>query len=148
MCKQLCVLAAAMGLVAPSAWAACERGSDTVFSCRTAKGKWIQVCDAGKTIDYSFGKPGEPEMRVRAARKDAATFQWQGVGRSISYAVAVPKGNTTYHVFWSADRLSAAHAIEAGVHVEINQKWVATVRCAGEKNIVQRIEGIDLKPLE
>src|SRR5262245_60810646 len=81
--------------------AACEQGSKPVFSCLAAKGKLIQVCDAGKTIDYSFGKPrATPEIIVRAPRSEASTFQWQGVGRYLSYSVEVPNGNTTYRVFW------------------------------------------------
>lgn len=133
----------------PLAQAACEKGSSAVFSCRTAKGKVIQVCDAGKTIDYSFGMPdGKPEIVVRAPRSQASTYQWKGVGRYISYAVRVPNGTTTYNVFWGADRLTEKHAIEAGVHVEVDTKLVATVKCVGEKHIVHDLEGIDLKPMD
>ncbi|OYV18842.1 MAG: hypothetical protein CG439_1123, partial [Methylococcaceae bacterium NSP1-2] len=52
-----------------------------------------------------------------------------------------------YNVFWSADRFSDEHAIEAGVNVLINNELVTTVNCAGE-NIVNNLEGIDLKPTE
>jgi hypothetical protein len=129
--------------------AACEKGSKTVFSCLAAKGKLIQVCDSGKTIDYSFGKSSlPPEIIVRAPRSEASTFQWQGVGRYLSYSVEVPNGNTIYRVFWGVDRLTDEHAIDAGVEVEVNEKLVATVKCVGEKHIVQNIEGIDLKPIE
>lgn len=127
--------------------AACEPGSKTVFSCQTAKGKVIQVCDSGKTIDYTFGKPElAPEIVVRAPRGEASTFQWQGIGRYISYSVSIPNGNTVYSVFWSLDKLSESRAIEAGVNVEVKQKLVATVNCADAKRIVQNIEGIHLKP--
>ena len=129
--------------------AVCEKGSKTVFSCLAAKGKLIQVCDSGKTIDYSFGKPNAtPEVVVRAPRSEASTFQWKGVGRYLSYSVEVPNGDTRYSVFWSADRLTDEHKIDAGVIVEVNKKLVATVKCVGEKHIVQNIEGIDLKPIE
>lgn len=143
-------LSAALALgLCTTANAACEKPAQTVFSCLAAKGKMTQVCDAGATIDYSFGKPGAPpEIVVRAPRGDASTWQWKGVGRYLSYAVTVPNGNTTYNVFWGADRLTSAHAIEAGVNVEINKKLAATVKCVGEKHIVQNIEGIDLKPTE
>lgn len=107
------------------------------------------MCDADKTIDYSFGKPGAtPEIIVRAPRSDASTFQWQGVGRYLSYTVEVPNGNTTYSVFLGADRLSKRHAVDAGVSVEVNKARVALVKSVGEKHIVQHIEGIDLKPTE
>lgn len=138
----------ALGIAAP-ARADCDKATTTVFSCPAAKGKRIQVCDAGRTIDYSFGKPGSPpEIVVRAPRSQASTYQWKGVGRYLSYAVQVPNGDTTYNVFWGADRLTEEHAVEAGVHVEVKGKHVATVKCVGEKHIVQNIEGIDLKPVE
>ena len=128
----------------------CAANAKTVFACQTGQGKRILVCDAGKTIDYSFGylgRPGaKPEIVVRASRADASTFQWKGIGRAMSYSVQVPNGDTLYRVFWSMDRLTESHPVDAGVEVEISQKHVATVKCVGEKHIVQNIEGIDLKP--
>ena len=129
------------------AHAACERGLATVFSCLTAQGRHIEVCDAGATIDYSFGLPrGKPEIVVRAPRAQAFTHQWHGVGRAIHYSVSVPNGDTVYRVYWSLDRLSESRDIDAGVEVVIAGKHVATVRCKGDKHIVQNIEGIQLKP--
>ncbi|MBA4257354.1 MAG: hypothetical protein C0445_15980 [Polaromonas sp.] len=148
--KHLAWLGAAWWLGFPlAAEAACPKGSPTVFACLSGQGKRIQVCDAGRTLDYSFGRPGSPpEITLRVPRRDAATFQWAGVGRYLSYTVELPNGNTLYRVFWGADRLTEAHAVEAGVHVEVNQRLVATVRCVGERHIVQNIEGIDLKPAD
>ena len=104
----------------------------------------------GKTIDYSFGylgQPGaKPEIVVRTPRAEASTYQWQGIGRALSYSVQVPNGNALYRVYWSLDRLTENHPVDAGVEVEISQKHVATVKCVGEKHIVQNIDGIDLKP--
>lgn len=143
----LCILLALS--ITSSASAECDKGSTTVFSCLAAKGKLIQVCDSGKTIDYSFGKPNLPsELIVHASRSEVSTFQWKGFGRYISYAVEVPNGDTTYNVFWGMDRLTDEHSIDAGVMVEVNNKYVATVKCVGEKNIVQNIEGINLKPVD
>jgi hypothetical protein len=135
--------------ISSAAIAACENGGKIIFSCQTAKGKVIEVCDSGKTIDYSFGKPKEkPEIVVRAPRSEASTFQWQGVGRYISYTVEVPNGNTTYSVFWGSDRISEKHAIEAGVNVEVNNELKSTVKCSDEKPVIQRIEGINLKSVK
>jgi hypothetical protein len=134
-------------LCTASAYAKCEN-SKTLFSCITTKGKQIEVCDAEKTIDYSFGKPqGKPEVVVKAPREQASTFQWDGMGRSISYAVDIPNKDTTYNVFWGADRLSENQAVEAGVNVFVNKKLVATVLCT-DKNIVNNLEGVKLKPTE
>jgi len=130
------------------ALAICEQGSKTVFSCLTGKGQLIQVCDLGKTIGYSYGKPQlTPEIVIRIPRRDASTYQWKGIG-DLSYSVDIPKGDTIYSVYWSVDRFTDEHAIHAGVEVEINNEHVATVECVGEQHIVVDIEGIDLKPSE
>ena len=143
------ILAVAVALFSPSAFASCEHGSKTVFSCFTAKGKHIEVCDDGKVIEYSYGKSSmKPEIVVKIPRDHASTSQWAGIGRYMSYAVDIPNGNTTYSVFWGVDRLTDKHLIEAGVHIAVNKRLAATVKCAGEKNILQHIEGIDLKPTE
>ncbi len=136
--------------LAPSlALAACEKGTETVFSCLTSRGKQIEVCDSGKTIDYSFGVPGrKPEIVVRALRKDASTRQWKGIGRNISYSVQVPNGNTVYDVFWGMDRLDDKHPDGGGVTVVINGREEASVHCASGKPIVQNMEGIKLRELE
>lgn len=146
--KQYAVISIATMLLSSGAFAQCEGGSKTLFSCSTTKGKQIELCDATKTIDYSFGKPNEkPEIVVKAPRNQASTSQWAGIGRYISYSVDVPNGNTTYSVFFSTDKNADAHPIEAGVNVSIKNKLVATVKCM-EKGIVNNLEGVDLKPTE
>lgn len=129
--------------------AQCALGEKTVFSCLTSKNKQIEVCDAGKTLSYSFGKvTAKPEIVLSVMRDQASTTQWQGMGRYMSYSVNIPNGDTNYNVFWGVDRLSDDHAIEAGVNVEVKQKLVATVKCAIDKEIIQNIEDIDLRTAE
>ena len=148
--KKIIVLIAIFTVTFPlsSANAGCGADSKTVFSCQAAKGKIIQVCDAGKMIEYSFGKAKAPEIVVRVPRNEASTSQWNGIGRYLFYAIDIPNGNTVYSVFWGSDRITDEHKIEAGVNVEINNQLVATVKCIDEKSIIQNIEGIDLKPTE
>ncbi len=137
---------AACALLTTPAWADCDPGSATVFHCTTTKGKVLQLCDAGKTMVYSFGLPQRtPDIVLRVPRARASTWQWNGTGPSMSYSVNIPNGNTTYSVFWSVDRMTDEHPISAGVHVTINGKHAATVSCVGE--VQQALEGIDL-PLE
>lgn len=126
--------------------AACPADGRPVFSCTTPKAKLIEVCDLGKTISYSFGPAGKPEISLQVPRARATTRQWDGVGRSISYSVDVPNGKTVYSVFWAVDRMEEAHDIFAGVEVVANGKSLATVSCNPQQDIVQKIEGIDLKP--
>lgn len=134
-------------LFATNVYASCE-GGKTLFSCTTTKGKKIGVCDSGKTIDYSFGKPqGKPEIAIKVPRDQASTFQWAGVGSTESYALDIPNGKATYNVFWGMDRLTDAHAVEAGVNVLIDKNLVTTVKCSG-KDVVNNIEGVKLKATE
>jgi hypothetical protein len=122
--------------------------SKTLFSCTTVKGKQIEVCDSGKTIDYSFGKAQKkPEIAIKVPREQASTFQWAGVGRSESYAIDIPNGKSTYNVFWGVDRLSDDHPVEAGVNVFIDKKLATTVNCA-TKGLVNNIQGVALKASE
>jgi hypothetical protein len=130
----------------PNAFAKCAAGTKTIFSCTTAKGKLIEVCDAGKTITYSFGNPQtKPDIALNVPRDKATTFQWAGVGRYLSYSVDIPNAATTYSVFISMDRLTEAHAMEAGVNVFEEGKLLATVKCSGKK-MVNNLEGVDLAP--
>lgn len=138
----LCFATAALFL--PSVYAKCAAGSEALFSCTTARGKQIEVCDAGKTINYSFGSPqGKPDIALSVPRRQASTSQWAGVGRYLSYSVDIPNGATTYSVFHSMDRITEAHAMEAGVNVRTQGVQVATVKCVG-KNMVTNLEGVDL----
>jgi hypothetical protein len=137
-------------MIAPNAFAKCQVGQSTIFSCSTAKGKTIEVCDAGKTIGYTFGSPqAKPEIALNVPRDKVTTYQWNGIGRYLSYAVDIPNdtanSNTTYSVFHGMDRITKEHAIEAGVNVLVDGKLLATVRCSG-RNIVNNLEGVDLAP--
>jgi hypothetical protein len=144
MIKLLFLSFTTAALLSPSAYAACAAGSETLFACTTAKGKVVEVCDAGKTITYSFGsRQGKPEIALAVPRDKATTYQWEGIGRYMSYAVDIPNGSTTYSVFIGMDRLSEAHAVEAGVHVLNNGNLVATVKCT-DKNLVGNLEGVKL----
>jgi len=131
------------------ALADCPAGQKTVFYCDTVNDKVIQLCDAGATIDYTFGGVGRlPELALRIPREQATTWQWPGIGRWITYAVDVPNGDTRYSVFWGVDRLDEAHPVAAGVDVEIRNEHVATVRCRDDAALIQQMEGIDLRPRE
>ena len=144
--KFIVILPAIGMLFSPNLYAKCDKTSKTVFSCLTTKGKQIEVCDNGKVIAYSYGKPNvKPEMAFSVPRAQATTSQWNGVGRYESYAIDIPNKTTTYSVFFGTDRLTDKHTVEAGVNVMIKKKLAGTVNCAG-KNITNNLEGLTLKP--
>jgi len=128
-----------------SAFAACPSQSKTVFNCTTTNNKVIQVCDAGNTISYSFGKASAaPELAITVPRDKVTTYQWEGFGRYENYAINIPNGKTIYRVNDSLDKMSQEYT--AGVEVSNNDKLLATVECAANKKITSKIQGIKLRP--
>jgi hypothetical protein len=127
------------------AHAACNT-KEPVFSCTTTKGKYVEVCDADKVIQYSFGKKGEkPEMALSIPRAEATTYQWSGFGRNMTYSVQIPNSGTVYEVFSSTDKMSDEHARTSGINVLVGEKLVASLACK-DATVVNNIEGISLKP--
>lgn len=121
-------------------------GSTPVFACLTTKGKAVEICDAGATLRYTFGTPGQPpEMALSIPRSQASTFQWDGRGSSMTYTVRIPNGNTVYEAFTATDRMTEEHTLTAGISVEVDDDIVATLPCRPE-TIVAELEDIDLPP--
>lgn len=138
------ILIALLILSTQQAFAACQSNSKTVFSCTTNNNKVVQVCDAGKTIQYSFGKAGQtPELAVSVARDRVTTYQWEGIGRYENYAINIPNGKTIYRVNSSIDK--NAQEYTAGVEVNTNDRTLATVQCNMQKKVIDNLEGIKLR---
>ena len=120
-------------------------GNKTIFACTTTKGKAVEVCDSGETLQYSFGKKGDtPELAISVPRSNASTFQWDGTGNRMTYSVQIPNGNTVYEVFTAIDRMSDHHEMAAGINVEVAGKHATTLTCQVD-TVVQDLEGIALK---
>lgn len=120
--------------------AACPSLDTTVFSCKTSNGKQVDICDAGKNLSYSFGKPGKPELAFSLPKSKAYKYLWDGMTTSEWNEVYIPRGNTTYVAYQAFHRKERRS--EHGLNVFINQKQVANIRCAS--NIQENIESINL----
>lgn len=129
--------------------AACGPAAKPVFSCQTQKGgKQIEVCATPAVVHYSFGKPGNPpELALTVKRSQASTYQWEGIGRYMTYAVNIPNGATVYRVFQGMERGGDADGRndEAGVEVMSEGKTLTRVRCK-MATVKSFMEGIDLPP--
>lgn len=133
-------------LLPAGAMAACPSGQDTLFACTTTNGKQVQVCDAGRSIGYTFGRPGRaPELALNVPRNHASTYQWPGAGRTTTYSVTVPNGDTTYTVYSTFDRLADELDFQHGIQVEVRGQQVANLRCR-EPGLIDNMEGVDLPP--
>jgi hypothetical protein len=141
--KRIAAAMALAGALTSSAASACQ--GKAIFSCLTMNHKFVEVCDAGNVILYSFGRLGKkPELAFSTLRSKASTEQWTGIGRYISYSVNLPRGRNVYSVYMAADRANEDHTIEAGVHVFESEKMAATVLC-DSKTLRHALEGIDLE---
>jgi len=119
--------------------------ANTIFSCVTTNNKKLEVNSFDKYIEYKFGQYlKNPELALSVPRDQASTWQWNGVGRDMSYSVTVPNGAYNYTVFFSVDRISDEHPVTSGVIIEVDQKIISTVYCL-PNTLVQSLEGIDLK---
>ncbi len=134
--------------VSGSAHAACASKSKTIFSCATTNGKYVEVCDAGSTIGYSFGKKGAtPELALKIPRDEVTTAQWNGIGRYIYYAVNIRNGDALYSVYSSTDKNSKRQETEWGINVEVSGNQAATIKCS-PKSVVDNMEGVELREQE
>jgi len=132
---QSTAIAFAAILFASSVYADCERKDKILFACTTEKGKKIEVCNFGQTIQYSYGRPNaQPEIVVKAPREKVAGISWHGSGRYITNTVAIPNGNALYQVSWSADKLQESDKLEGGVEAFINGKS-KFISCQSEPTI-------------
>jgi hypothetical protein len=137
-------------LTSLNVFAACAKDSKTLFACNTTKGKRIEVCDAGKTIGYSFGKRGaKPEIALTLPREQVTTYQWDGVSTNFVNKVSIANGKTIYTVFHEIERslggdLDRKLKEEAGVEVEVNGRYITTIQCS-KKNIVSDMDDVDLE---
>lgn len=120
----LCALA-----MSASAEGSCDPDNKTLFSCATALGNRIEVCDSDATILYSFGEPGvEPQQLAEVIPRNLVTeTPWRAMGKAESYALKIPFRGAVHVVYWSLDSQGAKP--DAGVEILINGELRATMRC-------------------
>jgi hypothetical protein len=120
-------LALAFLLLTPTATlAACP--DQTILSCPIGK-KQLEVCLTGGVATYSFGPRMRPELTLTSAIETLDYIPWNGIGRAMSEAVAFHNGPTSYEVWSSIDRMSAAPQHEGGVNVLKNGNLLAQLTC-------------------
>jgi len=140
--KKLAVVFGILISVAPIVRADCGAMEKTLFSCLTSKGKLIEVCNLGETIQYSFGRPkSKPEITVLLPTSKVSGESCYTCGRYISNSVYIPNKDTIYIVSWSSDKIDTDVPLQGSVEVIINGKSKATIMC-GSEPVVGNSEGI------
>lgn len=119
--------------LSPSAVLACEPREILVFSCPTDKDKHVEVCQAATTINYRYGKPGQPP-KLKLSEKNQ-TFVWEhgeGVGSGVGDDLLFKNGATSYNI----SHVSNFEDItDTEAHILIRQpgKEDAYIQCASGK---------------
>ena len=81
----------------PIAALACDAGAQPVFSCTTAHGKQVEVCQAPQSIHYAYGAPGKPaELRLFKANETFVWEHYEGVSSGIEDDLNFDNGSTRY----------------------------------------------------
>ena len=102
--KALASLTAFVLAVCPIAALACDAGEQVVFSCSTAHGKQVEVCQAPQSIHYAYGAPGKPaELRLSKTNEEFSWQHFEGVSSGIEDDLTFDNGSTRYMITHVAD---------------------------------------------
>ena len=103
---------------------------ETLLSCPVqGSQKQIEICLEGDTLTYSYGRAGNPELRLSQPLTDGTYTPWNGIGRSMWEVVAFYNDGYTYTVNWSVDRMDENLPVQAGVSVDEGGSIVAILNC-------------------
>ncbi|MEY4584367.1 MAG: hypothetical protein RJB10_864 [Pseudomonadota bacterium] len=133
MLKLITIISVTTVVFTTSAFAKCEVGGKTIFACTTVNGKYIEVCDLGKSITYTFGRVGKkPEISLNVLRNKVTNIPWSGMGRGMVSTVQIPNANTVYEVFFNVNKQlkeNEESRSNMGVEVYVNNKYISTINC-------------------
>lgn len=122
-----CLVAVAALGCSGAAGAACDEGG-LVFSCATALGNEIQLCQDGNSIRYTFGEPGlAPQLAITMPKAEVQKAPLRELGKVESYALRIPFREATHVLYWSLD--DAGDEPEAGIRVFVDDRLRATMQC-------------------
>lgn len=137
------LLSLALPLAAVSSFA--HSSCAPVFSCTTAKGKQVSVCDAGSDLEYAFGPEGKaPEMLLRLPRSQIVAEHDDGIGRFRHFSVGFAQGDTTYQVYIGFDVLEPDALPLGGVTVVRGTQTLVDMPCSNKKPLVSKLDALDL----
>ena len=121
------MFAAAIAL-SPGLALACSTGETEVFSCTTASGKSVQVCQAPESIRYTFGRAGAAtKMTVSVPN---SVFVWHSDGGSAMHTIDLNFDTRGTRYVVSATRYRDEQPpLDAQIQVEQSGKQVASLVC-------------------
>jgi hypothetical protein len=106
--------------------------ANIVFSCFTKNDKLIAIREVGNKYEYSFGKPGKPELVFRNTIKEVEdrSEHWNGVGWTYWEQYNMKNGQYIYSILKTVDRNPDDPYPKGELTVTRNGKLVTTILCA------------------
>ncbi|MGX2950988.1 hypothetical protein [Ursidibacter arcticus] len=102
-----------------------------VFSCFAKNGKQIAILESNGYYEYSFGKPGKPELVFKNSIKEVEkrSEKWNGVGAWYWEEYNLKNGEFYYTVYSAVNRMTEEHEQEGSVTVFKGNKELARIVC-------------------
>lgn len=124
--KILANLFALCALALPSAAGACE----VLLSCHTVSNKRIHVCQDKQGVQYQYGPPSKPELRMHVPCSSIMQQRWKGENLQVFERLRLNTSKViAYTVYQSTDLgMDPSKSVQAGVEVSVGQTH-KTISC-------------------
>jgi len=99
-----------------------------LFSCEIGAKK-LSLCLSDRTVIYSFGPEGAPELVLERDLLTVEYVPWAGVGRTLYESVQLENAGIAYDVWHGLDRLEENAALDGGVSVLQGEATLANLLC-------------------
>lgn len=118
----------ALTVFAAPAFAICAGNQTAIYRCDVGS-KSVELCltPNERRVTYRFGPVDAPEIELTRDFDEITMQPWSGVGRGIWDQVAIPNGDFSYDLYWSADKID--RTVYGGVEVRRNANTVASLSC-------------------
>ena len=105
-----------------------------IFSCTNNQGKKVEVKEIGQNIQYSFGRPGNPELVFKNSKTQALqlTKDYGAIGQGARFIV-LQNGSFSYipyaRLVNKYEKYEKGEHSEYGVRVKKNGSPVSEIKC-------------------
>ncbi|KES13163.1 hypothetical protein SASC598P14_007090 [Snodgrassella alvi SCGC AB-598-P14] len=107
-----------------------------IFSCTNNQGKKVEVKEIGKNIQYSFGRPGNPELVFKNSKTQVAKQTKENPPLNYHEQwIVLKNGEYIYmpRTYIGNPDKNGKIATEAGVSVKRNDKEISSIICDKRK---------------
>jgi hypothetical protein len=90
-------------LFSTDVFAKCDKYSKKIFSCTLENNSRVEVCDAGKTMEFKFSEGQERLKTLVKSPREQVTKWERPVATYHNFAINIFSDSIHYRVFWNVD---------------------------------------------